>query len=247
MAEPIDVAEPDDLPDDEAEAVSTAEKLGQHLTRLVGSVVDNGVGPITGSVAWAEDRLARVQGDRYDPSQVGSRKPLEADRDEVEKVIAKLIKESVAAAGANGFVTGLGGFITLPVTVPANLAGALIVNARLAGAIAYLRGYPVDDPQTRTVLLLVVLGSGAQQAARTLGIKVGHKAGEQALKKLPVVVLREINRKVGFMLVAKYGTKRAAVTLAKAIPLLGGVAGGAIDATLTAAVGKAAKSMFPHA
>ena len=221
------------------------EKLSLQLRSLIGSVVDKGVGPITGSVSWAEDRLARVQGDRYDASQFGSRKPLDADAADVEKVIKRLIGESVAAGGTNGFVTGLGGMVTLIVAIPVNTAGALIINARLAGAIAYLRGYKLDDPHTQTAITLVVLGSSAQQALRAVGVSVGQKAAMQALKKLPIAVLHEINKKAGFMLVAKYGTKRAAVTLAKGVPLVGGVVGGAVDATMTAAVGRVAKTMFP--
>lgn len=45
---------------------------------------------------------------------------------------------------------------------------------------------------------------------------------------------------------AKYGTKRSAVTLAKAIPLAGGAIGGAVDAGFTAAVGRGAKKSFPR-
>ena len=39
-----------------------AEKMSGQLLKLVGKVIDTGVGPLTGSITWAEDRLARVQG-----------------------------------------------------------------------------------------------------------------------------------------------------------------------------------------
>lgn len=47
------------------------------------------------------------------------------------------------------------------------------------------------------------------------------------------------------MLVAKYGTKRSAVTLAKVIPVVGGVVSGGIDVGYTRLVAKAAKQVFP--
>ena len=133
----------------------------------------------------------------------------------------------------------------MPLTVPANMAGALVINARLAAAIAYLRGYDPKDPHVRTVVTLIAVGSNAQQIAKTIGIKVGEKVAMEAIKKLPIVLIREINKKAGFMLLAKYGSKRAVVTLVKGIPLVGGVVGGAVDGTMTGVIGRTSRSMFP--
>jgi hypothetical protein len=167
------------------------------------------------------------------------------EQEDVDKVIKRLIRESVEAAGVNGFVTGLGGFIAMPVTIPANMAGGLIVNARLAAAIAYLRGYDPSDPHVRTTVTLVAIGSSTQQIARTIGMKVGEKVAMNAIRKLPYSVLKEINKKVGFSLLAKYGTKRSVITLAKGVPLVGGVVGGGVDATMTGVIGRTSKAMFP--
>ena len=229
----------------EESPTNVAEKASGQLLTLVGKVIDTGVGPLTGSVAWAEDRLARIQGVRYEPNADPVRKVRPYEEDDIDKAIKRLILESVEAASVNGFVTGLGGFIAMPVTVPANMAGALVINARLAGAIAYLRGYDPQDPHVRTVATLVAVGSNTQQVAKTIGIKVGEKVAMQAIKNIPLAVIREINKKAGFMLLAKYGTKRSVVTLAKGIPLVGGVVGGAVDGTMTGVIGKTAKSMFP--
>ena len=232
-------------PETDETPTTTAEKASGQLLKLVGKVIDTGVGPLTGSVTWAEDKLARVQGPRYEPNTDPIRKVRPYEQDDIDKAIKRLIVESVEAASVNGFVTGLGGFIAMPVTVPANMAGALVINARLAGAIAYLRGYDPQDPHVRTVATLVAVGSNTQQIAKAIGIKVGEKVAMQAIKKIPIVVIREINKKAGFMLLAKYGTKRSVVTLAKGIPLVGGVVGGAVDGTMTGFIGKTAKSMFP--
>ncbi|MCC9205967.1 EcsC family protein [Arthrobacter sp. zg-Y769] len=222
-----------------------AEKASQQLQKMVGKVIDTGIGPLTGSITWAEDRLKRIQGARYEPNTDPTRKVKPDDRDDIEKAIRRLIVESVEAAGVGGFVTGLGGFIAMPVTIPANMAGALVINARLAAAIAYLRGYDPTDPHVRTVATLVAVGSNTQQIAKTIGIKVSEKVAMEAIKKVPIAVIREINKKAGFMLVAKFGTKRSVVTLAKGVPLVGGVVGGAVDATMTNVVGRTARAMFP--
>jgi hypothetical protein len=222
-----------------------AEKASQQLTRMVGSVVRDGVGPVTGSVAWAEARLARIQGERYVPNDAPTRRVNEADAEDVEKAIKRLIVESVEAAGVNGFLTGLGGLIVLPVALPANLAGALVINARLAGAIAYLRGYDPLDPHVQTMVALVAVGSNVQRLLADLGVKVANKVAMKAIAAIPIKALHAINRKVGFMLLAKYGTKRASITLVKLVPGIGGLVGGAVDAAMTAAIGKTAKSIFP--
>ncbi|MEX5261581.1 EcsC family protein [Kocuria sp. CPCC 205263] len=232
-------------PESEEASATTAEKASEQLLKLVGKVIDTGVGPLAGSITWAEDRLARVQGTRYEPNAEPTRKVRPEEHDDVEKAIKRLIVESVEAAGVSGFVTGLGGFIAMPVTVPANMAGALVINARLAAAIAYLRGYDPKDPHVRTVATLIAVGSNAQQIATTIGIKVGEKMAMQAIKQLPIKLIREINKKAGFMLLAKYGSKRSLITLAKGVPLVGGVIGGGVDATMTSVIGRTAKAMFP--
>lgn len=231
-------------PEAEGSPKTTSEKAAAQLQKLVAKVIDTGVGPLTGSIAWAEDRLARVQGDRYVVNEGPTRKAKPGEREDIEKVIKRLSLESVQAAGGSGFVTGLGGFIAMPVTIPANMAGALVINARLAAAIAYLRGYDPKDPHVQTVATMVAVGSNAQQIGKVIGIKVGEKVAMQAIKKIPMVVIHQINKKVGFMLLAKYGTKRSVVTLAKGVPLVGGVVGGTVDATMTTLVGRTASAMF---
>lgn len=232
-------------PEHEEAPATAGEKASGQLLSLVGRVIDSGVGPMDGSIKWAEDRLSRIQGERYQLNAGPTRQVRPDEREDIERTIKRLVTESVQAASVNGFVTGLGGFIAMPVTVPANMAGALVVNARLAAAIAYLRGYDPEDPHVRTVATLVAVGSNSQQIAKTIGIKVGEKVAMQAIKRIPITVIREVNKKAGFMLLAKYGTKRSVVTLAKGVPLVGGVVGGTVDATMTGVVGRTAKSMFP--
>ena len=223
-----------------------SEKASGQFLELFRKATTTGIGPISGPTEWAESRLARIQGDRYIPNNAPVRRVRVEERDDIDKTIKRLIRESVEAASVSGFVTSLGGFITMPVSVPANIAGAFVINGRLAAAIAYLRGYDIEDPHVSTVALLVGTGSNAQQIAKAFGIKVGGKVAMQAIKKIPKAVLEAINKKVGFALIAKYGTKRSVITLAKGVPLVGGVIGGTVDATSTGVIGRTARSMFPY-
>ncbi|WP_406372715.1 EcsC family protein [Streptomyces sp. NBC_01550] len=215
------------------------EKTGQWVADLAEKVMVNGVGPITGSVTWAEDRLSRRQGADYRAPGDDERRSPEDMKDDIDAVIVRLIKESVAAAGTQGFVTGLGGLLTAGVTIPANVAASVAINMRLAGSIAHLRGWDIRDPHVRTVVMMLAIGMSTQSVLAAFGVKVGQKIGEQMIKKIPIAMLRAINKKVGFFLFAKYGTQRAAITLAKGVPILGGLVGGAVDAGATAVIGRA--------
>ena len=218
---------------DESGPLSKVQRTAaEKLTALVGKVVDDGVGPVQGSRTYAGDRLERA------------RREGRSEAEAVEGAIKVIIRESVAAAGTTGFVTGLGGPLAMPVTLPANVAGNLAINARMVGAIAHLRGYTLDDPHCRTIILLTVAGSNLQAAASELGVQLGKQVANQSIRAIPIAVLRRINARAGFFLVAKYGTQRSAVTLARAIPVAGGLVGGSVDAALTGMIGKAAKRAF---
>ncbi len=61
--------------------------------------------------------------------------------------------------GASGFVTGLGGFATMAVAVPADVVGLYTISARLVGAIACLRGHDVYSDEVRSLILVSLLGA----------------------------------------------------------------------------------------
>ncbi len=63
------------------------------------------------------------------------------------------------------------------------------------------------------------------------------------IKRMPVEIIKQINKKVGFRLVTKFGEK-GVINLGKCVPLVGGVIGGAVDAVGTNTIGKTAKKVF---
>ncbi len=67
-----------------------------------------------------------------------------------EKAIAALARRSMVGGGIGGFVTGFGGFVTMPVSLPVNVAEFYLQAVRMVGGIATLRGYDVDEPRVRT-------------------------------------------------------------------------------------------------
>lgn len=59
----------------------------------------------------------------------------------MERAIRDVIEQHVRLAGVQGFVTNVGGVVTMPVTVPANMAGIAVLHLRMAATIAHLRGH----------------------------------------------------------------------------------------------------------
>lgn len=213
------------MTDEPDEKLNAVEKVGAALVEQLMKVVDEGVGPLAGARTYAEARATAYE----DP----------------ERAIRRIINETTVMVGTAGFVTGLGGMITLPVTLPANITGQAVLNARAVGAIAHLRGWDLRDEVVRHAILITVAGGSPNAVLAGFGVQVTRKLAETAIKRLPVEVLRAINKKVGFMLVAKYGTKRSVVTLTKLVPGIGGVVGGTVDAAFTRVVARVAKKAFP--
>ncbi len=104
---------------------------GEFLVEQIIRVAIHGVGPVKGAAVVAEEHLAGSGGDR-------------------EKAVRRLIATHVRLAAVSGFVTGLGGVVTLPLTIPASLIDLYILGARMSAGIAFLRGYDLDSEEARS-------------------------------------------------------------------------------------------------
>ncbi len=160
-----------------------------------------------------------------------------------EAAIQRLITWQISKAGTAGFITGLGGIITMPAAIPANLASVLFIQLRMIAAIAQIRGYDVRSDQVKTLCVACLAGSAASDILKDVGIKVGTRLTQQAINKIAGSTLVRINQAVGFRLVTKAGST-GILNLTKMVPFLGGVIGGSFDAAVTGTIARAAKSVF---
>lgn len=190
-------------------AAQDLQALGERLAHRVIEMGVGGAGPLKGAVVVAEEHLAAAGGDR-------------------EKAERRLIATHVRLASGSGFVTGLGGIATLPIMVPAAMAGLYVIATRMVAGIAHLRGYDVDTEEVHSAILVSLLGSAGAATLKRAGVEVGKKSTAAALKKVPGRVLIELNKKVGYRLVTKAGEK-GVVNLTKLVPLVGGPIGAAVD------------------
>jgi hypothetical protein len=160
----------------------------------------------------------------------------------VQERVKALVRWEATKNFASGFVTGLGGLLTFPVAIPAALGASWVLQARLAAATAVLHGHSLKEDRVRTLVLLAILGDSAKDLAKGVGLG-GEPLSLDSVRGIPGRVLLELNKRVGIRLLAKAG-QRGAASVARAVPLVGGLIGGAVDAAMCMAVGEAAERIF---
>ena len=154
-----------------------------------------------------------------------------------------LIRWQNTKAGTSGFVAGFGGLIVMPITLPANITSVLFIQIRMIAAIAYMGGHDIKSDQVKTLIYASLLGNAGKEILKDIGIQVGKKIAINIIKQIPGKVLTKINQTVGFRLITKFGEK-GVINLGKAIPVLGGIIGGAVDITSTNTIGNTARDIF---
>lgn len=145
-----------------------------------------------------------------------------------ETAAQAMVNMQIAKCTTSGFLTGFGGLITLPVTVPLNISSVLFVQMRMIACAAYIAGYDLKDDQVQTFVYACLAGVSMNQVVKKFGIKLGEKLALQGVKKIPGKVLTKINQRIGFRLVTKFGEK-GLINIGKMIPFVGAVVGGGFD------------------
>lgn len=211
----------------ESEAVTSGKPASQLGERLVKELLERGitgVGPFTGAEQVADEHANNA--------------------DDIEKAIERLIATHVRLAAGSGFVTSLGGLVALPISVPAGVGGLYLVATRMCAAIAHLRGYDVHSEEVRSAIMVCMLGSAGTELLKNAGVQIGTKSTAAALRRLPGKVLIEINKKVGYRLLTKFGEK-GVINLAKLVPAVGGAIGATVDGLGCRSIAVYARSTFP--
>lgn len=205
--------------------MSLGARLSQAAPRLTASFVQqaldraiHGAGPLDGAAAVAS-AVRRAE-------------------DDDAATISRLIEVHVRLAGAQGFVTNLGGLATMPVAVPANIGGLAMVQCRLVAAIAHLRGYDLADPRVRNAVLASLLG---EERLHDLVARRKLPGPPMALATAPVhdpdldVVMAN---EVAAELMTRVAGKRLAYTVGRRVPVVGGIVGAGTDGYATWQIGR---------
>jgi len=192
----------------------TAGFIHQALERAI-----RGAGPLDGAATLADKERDEHQGD-------------------VDGAIKDLIETHVRLAGAQGFLTNIGGLVTMPVAVPANIAGLALIQCRMVAAIAHLRGYDLDDKRVRSGILASLLGEERMLAM----IKKKKLPGTpMAVATAPVYddhLSTVMANEVAGEMITRMAGKRIAFTVGRRVPVVGGIIGAGTDGFSTWQIGR---------
>lgn len=205
--------------------------LAKVTVGLVTPILDIGIdgkGPLSSAQSVADSALKRAGGDP-------------------ERAIDQIVRTHLAVAAAGGFLTGMGGFVTMPVALPANVLEFYLVATRMTAAIAAVRGHDLTRPNIRSAVLLALVGADADDVLRKAG--VAHGGGgltDLVAERLPGPALMVVNKAVAFRLVGKVGSGMFA-RLGRGLPVAGGAISGSLDSYLLKRIATHARSEFPTA
>jgi hypothetical protein len=179
----------------------------------------HGIGPLAPAARAAEKQLAEQRGD-------------------VDRAVREVIDNHVRYAGAQGFVTNLGGLVTAAVTIPANITGLALIQCRMVAGIAHLRGYDLEDPRVRNAILVSILG---EEAVNSLVKRRKLPAPPMALATAPLHAPNLdaiVSVEVASDLIARVAGKRLATTVGRRVPIVGGLVGAGADGYITWRIGR---------
>jgi uncharacterized protein (DUF697 family) len=226
-------------------ATRIGSRIGKAATR-VGEWASHGTGGILASTFlqafdWAYGRaLDGVPG--FDGAEELAAK-YAARHATPDAAIKALIRSQTGLAGSAGFLTGIGGFISLPVAIPANLASALYIQVRMIAAIAHLRGHDVRTPEVRGLALACLTGSKAAKTLKHAGTRLGVRVTRDIAGWASPALLKKAERAAGLSATAAAGAANVA-KMGKLVPVVGGVVSGGVDAAITQLIGRTADRVF---
>lgn len=200
-------------------ALQHAPAMASNFVRQAFERAVDGVGPLPGAAAAADAKLARFDGDR-------------------PRAIREVVDSHVTLAGAQGFLTNVGGLITMALTIPANVSGLALLQAHMVGGIAHLRGYDLSDPRVRNAVLACMLGNdGVKSLIKSKKLPSSPMAIATAPAYDPALDSR-ISAEVATELFARVAGKRTLAAVGRKMPLVGGGFGMVTDGFATYQVGR---------
>ncbi len=164
---------------------------------------------------------------------------------DTEGAVDRIVREHMRIGVAGGFITSLGGFITMPVALPANVLEFYLVATRMTAATAAVRGYDIRQQHIRSAVLLTLVGAEADDLLAKVGLANTGRLANLAAQRLPGPALLVVNKSVGFRLLTGVGGKTFAA-FGKGVPVVGGLVGAGVDAILLKRIADSARHEFPQ-
>lgn len=198
----------------------------EQIDQLMTTCYDKALNGIPGAKSC--DKLASEYLAKYDNPQIAAR---------------RFINAQIVKCTTSGFLTSLGGLITIPVALPANVTSVIYVQMRMIATIAAMGGSNPRDDEVQALVYVCLTGMSAADFCKAAGIKAANSSTKALVKKIPGSALKTINAKMGYRFITKAGTT-GTINLMKMVPLAGGIIGGGIDLIGTRTIANRACKMF---
>ena len=199
------------------------------FTETLNTIYEKTIGWMAGT--W--DSPAKKMADHY----------MKKHNNDPTKAAQALVTTQKVKTFSTGFIYSLGGLPALPLTLPADLTSALFIEIRMIAAVAIIGGYNPDAKEVRTLIFLCLIWGNIKKGLKSMWIQAWKETVKAVIKKMPVKVMAEVNKKIWIQLFTKIGAKWAAWTT-KWLPLVGGFIGWGMNAFFTDQVGKKSIAMF---
>ena len=156
-----------------------------------------------------------------------------------------LVQRYALLSGATGFACGLPGYLTMPVTIPSNLAGVTLLQLHLCATLAVLAGRDphADDVRQRCIACVLDAPSPSEASSEASSEEQASRPEQDEER---AGLLRRLAGKVGERGV-RFAMEQAVGVLtksARSLPLVGGAVSGLADVRSTRAVGQRARQAF---
>lgn len=139
-------------------------------------------------------------------------------------------------AGATGFVTGLPGFLMMPITLPADVVGNLSIQLHMAAAYAVVGGYDPRHPAVQAECMQCVQTQIADDGVNDETEEVVKRAGSKLGERLVRFAFQRAGRSAAKLAGKRLGFGR--------LPVLGGLIGGGSDIVMTRHIAECARLTF---
>ncbi len=163
--------------------------------------------------------------------------------DPPRELAKKLMKRESYKNFSTGFITGLGGFVTLPMAIPSSILASWVLQARLVAAVAKLGGHDLEDPRIRKLVIWALFGDAVKEVLKASGVQLFNKFTASFMIRLPAAAIAAVQRRLGLLFLER-ATRQTAAGLVKAVPVAGGVVSGMVDAAVLRRVGRTAIAWF---
>lgn len=189
---------------------------------------------IQAAIGWLYDRAISGIAGLESAEMLAARYLADSEGDVVLAVRNMIHWESIKA-GSSGFLSGVGGIVALPATLPLNITSVLFLQTRLVAAIACLGRHNLADERIRALAGLCLCGNAAKALLQEIAL--------QAVERWTTRFTQQIVEKT-LLLIATRISMSTGGQFVRMIPLAGGIVNGAVDITTTCTIGSIASRTF---